>query len=228
MDKRRAIQIMANAAELYKENLEDQKILFLYGIPSEIRKQLHTEGKRMLLIKKYEVAFHRYNFLHLTGAKINGSEISSSIHFYEKCLGHRLMETDFRFAEDGSTVQKLDILENMMRLKQNVTMIGDFTDRGLRLFAEKTAGNVCGCIGFVRDRNTQLNVPNTLLKKDIRDVTATPVQKIYAVLSKEYMEDKYSVLEKLDKEMDIKECLFSEDIERILERKNLQLKNRKI
>ena len=39
------------------------------------------------------------------------------------------------------------------------------------MFTEKAAGNVCGCIGFVQDKNTKLNVPNTLLKKDIRDVT---------------------------------------------------------
>ena len=48
-----------------------------------------------------------------------------------------------------------------MEIKRNVTMIGDFTDRGPKLFTEKAAGNVCGCIGFVKDRNTRLNVPNT-------------------------------------------------------------------
>ncbi len=32
MDKRRAIQIMTKASQLYKENLEDQKVLFLYGL----------------------------------------------------------------------------------------------------------------------------------------------------------------------------------------------------
>ena len=40
MDKRRAIQIMTKAADLYHNNLEDQKILFLYGIPSEVKRQL--------------------------------------------------------------------------------------------------------------------------------------------------------------------------------------------
>lgn len=209
---------MVNAAELYKENLEDQKVLFLYGTPSEVKKQLRTEGKMLSALKSYEAAFHRYNFLHLTGAKLKGAGIDSAIHFYQKCLDHRLMETDFSFAQGGSTVQKLDILENMMRLKQNVTMIGDFTDIGLKLFSEKAAGNVCGCIGFVKDRNTRLNVPNTLLKKDIRDVTASPVKKVYAVLSKGYMEKKYSVLEKQDKEIDIRQCCFTEDIERLLER----------
>ena len=209
---------MTRAAALYHVNLEDQKILFLYGVPSEVRKQLQAESGRLLSIKGYEVAFHRYNFLHLTGVKMNSSCVASAIHFFEKCLDNRLVQEDFSFAKDGSTVQKLDILENMMRIKWNVIMIGDFTDRGPKLFTEKAAGSVCGCIGFVKDRNTKLNVPNTLLKKDIRDVIASPVQKVYAVLSKSYTAEKYSVLEKVDKGMDIRKCLFSEEIEKILER----------
>lgn len=85
----------------------------------------------------------------------------------------------------------------------------------------KAAGNVCGCIGFVKDCNTRLNVPNTLLKKDIRDVTANPVQKVYAVISKDYTEEKYSIVEKLDKGIDIGKYFFSEEIEDILEREKL-------
>lgn len=219
MDKRRAIQIMTKAAALYHANLEDQKVIFLYGVPVEVRKQLQAESGRLLSVKGYEVAFHRYNFLHLTGIKINNFSVDSAIHFFEKCLDNRLSQEDFSFAKDGSTVQKLDILENMMGIKQNVTMIGDFTDRGPKLFTEKAAGGICGCIGFVRDQNTRLNVPNTLLKKDIRDVIVSPVQKVYAVFSKSYMEEKYSVLEKVDKGMDIRKRFFAEEIEKILERK---------
>lgn len=218
MDKRRAIQIMTKAATLYHENLEDQKVIFLYGVPAEVRRQLQSESERLLSIKGYETAFHRYNFLHLTGVKVDSSSVNSAIHFFEKCLNNRLIQEDFGFAKDGSTVQKLDILENMMDIKRNVTMIGDFTNRGPKLYTEKAAGSVCGCIGFVRDRNTSLNVPNTLLKKDIRDVTASPVQKVYAVFSKSYTEEKYSVLEKMDKGIDIKKCLFAEEIEKVLEK----------
>lgn len=61
-------------------------------------------------------------------------------------------------------------------------------------------------------------MPNTLLKKDIHDVTASPVQKVYAVLSKSYTAEKYSVLDKVDKGMDIKKCFFAEGIEKLLER----------
>jgi hypothetical protein len=218
MDRRRAIQILTKAAELYRDNLENQKVLFLYGTPSDVRKQLQTDGKNLSSIHGYEVAFHRSNFLHLTGVRLNNDDTASANHFYQKCLDKRLTENDFSFAPDGSTGQKLDILESMMLLKKNVTMIGEFTDRGPKLFAEKAAGNVCGCIGFVQDRYTKLNVPNTLLKKDIRDVTAHPTYKVFAVISKHYTDDKYSYIAKLDKSIDLSVCRFSEEIEKLIER----------
>ena len=55
MDKRRAIQIMTKAAQLYKENLEDQKVLFLYGLPREVKKQLQEKGKILSSVQGYEV-----------------------------------------------------------------------------------------------------------------------------------------------------------------------------
>ncbi len=175
----------------------------------------------MSSVQGYEVAFHRYNFLHLTGVRLNKKETASAIHFYQKCLDKRLTENDFSLAKDGSTGQKIDILERMMLIKKNATMIGEFTDRGPKLFTEKAAGNVCGCIGFVQDKNTKLNVPNTLLKKDIRDVTAQPTYKVFAVISKHYTDDKYSHFEKIDKSLDLKECYFSETIENMIDRDSL-------
>ena len=169
MDKRRAIQIMTKAAQLYKEHLEDQKVLFLYGLPKEVNKQLQESNKILSSVQGYEVVFHRYNFLHLTGVRLNKKE----------------------------------------------------TDRGPKLYTEKAAGNICGCIGFVKDKNTKLNVPNTLLKKDIRDVTAQPTYKVFAVISKHYTDEKYTNLVKMDKSIDLKECCFSETIENMIDRENL-------
>ena len=83
MDKKRAIQIMTKSASLYRDNLEDQKILFLYGIPAEVNKQLEAK-EQLARIDAYEATFHRGNFLHLTGVKINTQKIKSAIHFYEK------------------------------------------------------------------------------------------------------------------------------------------------
>lgn len=105
-------------------------VIFLYGMSAEIRMQLQAESEWPLSIKGCEVAFHRYNFPHLTGVKMNSARVASAIHFFEKCLDNRLIQEDFDFAKDGSTVQKLDILENMMEIKRNATMMGAFTDRG--------------------------------------------------------------------------------------------------
>ncbi len=213
MEKRRAIQIMTNAAKLYRDNLEDQKIMFLYGVPAEVKRKAQTEGGRLDVIRAYEVVFHTYNFMHLTGVKRNADTTASAIQFYQKCLAKRLSEDDFMFAKDGSSAQKLDILENMMQIKGKAKMLGEFTDRGPSLYTEKVAGNVCGCIGFVQDKNTRLNVPNTLLKKDIREVTGSPMMKVYAVLSKGYTEKKYSVWERVDKEIDLRNYYLAECIE---------------
>ena len=51
MDKRRAIQIMTKAAALYQKELEDQKLLFLYGIPVVVRKQLQAGESRVDSVK---------------------------------------------------------------------------------------------------------------------------------------------------------------------------------
>ena len=151
MDKRRAIQILTRAAALYHANLEDQKVIFLYGVPAEIKKQMQAGDGSLLSMKSYEAAFHRGNFLHLTGVRVDGSAVASASHFFEKCLDGRLSQDDFGFAEDGSTAQKLGILENMMGIKRNVAMIGDFTDRGPKLFTEKAAGGVGG-LHRIRER----------------------------------------------------------------------------
>lgn len=213
MDKKKAISIITKAAEDYHINLEDKKILFVYGVPSEIKKQLASKEKVLSGLSYYEVAFHRSNFLHLTGVKVKGSGVSSSINFYQKCLAHRLSEKDFEMAKDGTTDQKLDVIEKMMQLKKTATMIGTFSDRGPKLYTEKVAGNVCACIGFVKDNYTKLNVPNTLLKKDIRDVSSKPQQKVYMVLSKNYNEKKYKVIEKLDKDIVLDEVVLAEGLQ---------------
>ena len=42
-----------------------------------------------------------------------------------------------------------------------------------------------------------------VLKKDIRDVSSKPQQKIFVVMSKKYTDDKYSVIEKCDKTLEL-------------------------
>ncbi|MBR1390343.1 MAG: hypothetical protein IJ567_02660 [Lachnospiraceae bacterium] len=64
-------------------------------IKCNIKRQLQTEGKILSSIQGYEAAFHRYNFLHLTGVKLNKIGTASAIHFYQKYLDKRLTEKNF-------------------------------------------------------------------------------------------------------------------------------------
>ena len=43
MNKKKAISIITKAAHLYHDNLEDQKVLFIYGIPRDVRKQIEAD-----------------------------------------------------------------------------------------------------------------------------------------------------------------------------------------
>ena len=213
MNKAKAIRILTLAAAAYKNNLEDQEVMFLYGVPADIKKFLQKGVVEISAMNYYETVFLRRNFLHLTGVKLNKEKIKSSINFYEKCLDHRIAEDDFEFASDGSTQQKLEIIEQMMNLKKNVAMIGDFTDRGPTLYAQKAAGTIFGCIGFLKDSEFNKNVPNTLLNKDIRDVISRPANKIYVVLSKHFGDLQYKTIEKIDKDICLRHGLLPAEIE---------------
>ena len=57
MDKRKAIQIMTKAADLYQKNLEDQKILFLYGTPLRLKNSFRQKKKGYLLLKAMKWRF---------------------------------------------------------------------------------------------------------------------------------------------------------------------------
>ena len=57
MDKRKAIQIMTKAADLYQKNLEDQKILFLYGTPLRLKNSFRQKKKGYLRLKAMKWRF---------------------------------------------------------------------------------------------------------------------------------------------------------------------------
>ena len=77
MDKKKAISIITKAAKLYRDNLEDQKVLFIYGIPKEINVQISNNSDCITGLSYYQTAFHRENFLHLTGVIVNTETIKS-------------------------------------------------------------------------------------------------------------------------------------------------------
>ena len=151
------LRIIFETAECYEKNLKNKNLLFIY-------EDKHHE------IDYYEVVFEASNFLHLTGLKVDKSKLSAQV-FYQRCLAKRLSVSDFEIAPDGTTELKLDVLPQLVRKNLSARMIGDFSSNGVKLYTERIAGNVHACVGFVTDQNGRKNVPNTILKEDVRNIT---------------------------------------------------------
>ena len=75
----------------------------------------------------------------------------SAEQFFENCLDGRLSMDDFWFSEDGTTTLKLQVLTFVLAKNLNANSFGDFGGNSIRLYTEKLAGRVKGCIGFVKD-----------------------------------------------------------------------------
>ena len=121
--KQEALRIIHNSALAYKENLVHRNVLFL------------TLSDNTALAY-FEAAFLPRNFLHLTGAETK----LSSVDFYDLAIRDRLREKDFRFAVDGTTDKKLDVLPALMNIHVTARMVGDYDYSSSFLVTDKLAG----------------------------------------------------------------------------------------
>ena len=86
-----------------------------------------------------------------------------AVRFYEKCLDHRLTESDFELSDKGTTELKLDVLPLLISKNLSANMIGDFSSTHPKLYTEKVAGGKKAYIGFIFDTMSQKYVPNTVI-----------------------------------------------------------------
>lgn len=140
-----------------------------------------------------------------TGADAKKTDISTkeitAIPFYEKCLDHKLSPDDFEFAEDGTTMLKLEILPSLITKNLSASMIGDYNSNKPKLYTEKLAGGVKACMGFVSDTASGFYVPNTVLKEDIRDNVSNWLR-IIAIFRKPVAYKKYTEITYMAKKTD--------------------------
>lgn len=177
LSKEYVIKIVIECARMYEKNLMDRTLLFI----------LMDKHKN---ISSAEVSFCRNNFLHLTGLKIDKRKMSAD-QFFSLCVDGRLSARDFQFSEEGTTVLKLQVLPLLLAKNLNANSFGDFGGNGIRLYTEKLAGGIKGCIGFVKAEETSEWVPNTLLNEDIRKLSKNRKQ-VIATYRKYRTEDKYT------------------------------------
>ena len=176
--KEQAIRIVTQAAASYKSNLSGNNLLFVC-----INKARD--------ISYIETVFTESRFLHLTGLKVNKEKIGA-VDFYKKCTDNKLSPDDFELSDDGTTELKLDVLPFVMTQSLGkANMIGEYNNRNVQLFTEKIVGTVKAGIGFVKQGNSEILVPNTMIKADIREYIKDP-HRIIATYSKKINDTKYS------------------------------------
>ena len=100
MRKEEAAKIIIGCAKMYHENLENNNLLFIFGLPQ--------------MPEYFEAVFLPRHFLHLTGALIPATHFISSTDFYDRCLKSRLSLSDFCIPKDGTMDMKLSVLPDSL------------------------------------------------------------------------------------------------------------------
>ena len=185
-----ALRIVHVCAALYEKNLSGNNVLFA------------TASKDEPFF--VETLFQPQNFLHLTGLQTS----LSSERFYDAALHQRLKLSDVSFKTSGVTELKLQILPRLMSIHITARMIGDYDHSQPLLITDKFAGTVAMAMGFTLANGVY--VPNTALKKDLRDITANATRrKVAAIFVKPRTDDLYRQLTYIAKGITIDDTAIS-------------------
>ena len=163
--KEEAIRTISNSALEYEKNLSNNTILFITS----------TGNKATC----FEALFLPQNFKHLTGirSKLSGAD------FFDLAVRNRISPDDIELANDGTTDLKLNVLPQLMSIHTTARMVGDYDHSKSLLITDKIAGTVTAAMGFKESKGIYL--PNTALKKDVRDITTQATRRrVIAIFTK--------------------------------------------
>ena len=150
--KKEAVGIIHRCAALYDKNLAGKNVLFVTIKDSSVA--------------CFEALFRTQNFMHLTGVK----SMMNSDFFYKAALNQRLSPSNISFDSGGTSELKLEALPQLMSIHTTARMVGDYDNSGPLLISDKLVGTVTMVMGFVKVNDVY--IPNTALKKDLRDISA--------------------------------------------------------
>ena len=199
MKKEEALKILFKSAQLYKENLVNNNLLFIC-----MDKHKRTSS--------LTIQFATTGFLHLTGVKFNDRKSMSSGEFFDKCLKRRLSLDEFELAKDGTTEKKLQILPLLFSKNLSATIVRDFSARTPVLVTDKLVGGVKGCIGFVYEQTTGFYAPNTVLNLDIRTYISNQLR-IIATYRKKKTDSGYEEIVYAAKKIDWEKIKYPQGFE---------------
>lgn len=162
------------AARLYKDKLLETSILII------------AQDTRAKKYEYIEACFWKSNFMHLAGC--DGIEPSK---FFDNAIESRLAINSFISKPEARL--KLDVLPILFELTKTAKMIGDFNGQAKNLWTEKLAGSAQACMGFVKDEESGIYVPNTALKEDARNMIKAPLRQILAIYQKPFGKPLYPI-----------------------------------
>lgn len=195
IEKSEALSIIFDCAERYKKCLLNTTLLFIY---------IDSPNKT----NYFEVTFTKSNFMHLTGVK---TPLNANL-FFNACINKRLKESDFNFAEDGTTRAKMIALPNMMYRDVRARMIGTYDVYRPKLITERITGGAHNCMGFIRDDVNDDYFPNTVLLENIKNLSNAP-KRIILTLQKGRKEQEYFQIVFRAKEYDFSQIRFPKGYE---------------
>lgn len=203
-DSRKALEILSTISKClkdYEKNLKNKKVMFI------------IENKDRT-IDKIEVYFPKSCYYHLTGISLcrkDGRKINS-YEFYDLLKSERLSLEKYNIQKrDSTTDLKLQVLPQLMKIDRVANMIGNFSNYNLFLQTKKIAGNINACMGFIKDSKSNIYVPNTVLKKDIRDITDNRA-KIVAIFKKDVNDNFYKNITYLKQNFQIEDISKNKDL----------------
>lgn len=204
--KLEVLKTILEAANLYRGNLLNKNLLFVYQ-------------KQQNQYSNIETVFEPRHFQHFTGTKMIG--LKSTVQFFEKCIDNDLGLVDFDIVEDGTTRLKMNVICDLMKIHTVAKMIGDYKGGNIKLVTDKLVGNTRGCMGFIQEEGHRYWVPNTLLEYDMRELIQEN-QRLMAVYYKGIKEERYNHMSYLAKGIPVDKVRWTKEIEqKIVNKENL-------
>ena len=197
-DKKKAIDVIVNAAENYKKYLQDKVFLVIY-IENTV-------------VKTVQVEFRDNHFLHLTGVLTK----LSAKRFYEKCINQKLASEDFELDKRGKTQQKLMVLPFLHELLYHNCMIGNFINSGICIRADYFVGNTKAILSVGFRYGKKMDFPVTLYKEDVRKLSQ-PTNKVLAIFVRDYKQQNYTECTYLSKGQEIDKLSIAEEIKVLIQ-----------
>jgi hypothetical protein len=174
MSKSNARKIVVKCAKLYKDNLCNKKMLFVYEINSKI--------------KYVNVSCYPSNYKHLTGI----DTVCSARDFFELCCNQKISEDTLVLKRNGTTELKLKVLEQIMDIAHQVRFIGDYLNSNIYLELDKIVGNISCGLGIENNEGNSY-YPKSVLNGDIRKQIVN-MHPIIAVFEKLLWEPNYKIV----------------------------------